>query len=108
MKIQKKQINITLDASVLKEVRKLAVEADRSLSGYINYVLKMHAEEARRRTMRGSVSKKVWKNPNLFSFCSKSEHNENFLLYNRHIHFFSMRGYLYVNFQNSRNTANNK
>ncbi len=48
MKMQKKQISITLDNSVLKEVRKLAVEADRSLSGYINYVLKMHAEIARR------------------------------------------------------------
>lgn len=48
MKMQKKQISITLDEAVLKEVRNLAVEADRSLSGYINYVLKMHAEKARR------------------------------------------------------------
>lgn len=49
MKMQKKQISITLDASVLKEVRKLAAEADRSLSGYINYILKLHAEAARQR-----------------------------------------------------------
>ncbi len=48
MKVQKRQISITLDASVLKEVRILASKEDRSLSGYINYVLKMHTEKARR------------------------------------------------------------
>ncbi|MCI8610357.1 MAG: toxin-antitoxin system protein [Clostridiales bacterium] len=46
MKVQKKQISITLDASVLNKTRILALEEDRSLSGYINYVLKLHTEKA--------------------------------------------------------------
>ena len=48
MKAPKKQISITLDASTLKEVRLLAQEKNRTLSGYINTVLKAHVESQRR------------------------------------------------------------
>lgn len=44
MKVSKKQISITLDAPILKEVRLLAQEENRTLSGYINTLLKAHVE----------------------------------------------------------------
>ena len=48
MKVFKKQISITLDAPVLKEIRLLAQKTDRTLSGYINSVLKAHIESQRK------------------------------------------------------------
>ena len=48
MKDSKKQISITLDAALLKEIRLLAQEENRTLSGYINTVLKAHVESQRR------------------------------------------------------------
>lgn len=50
MKIQKRQISVTLDAPVLNEIRTLAQKTDRTLSGYINYVLKTHIEQLHRNT----------------------------------------------------------
>lgn len=42
MKPLKEKISITVDEDVLCEIRKLAEEDDRSLSQYINMVLKKH------------------------------------------------------------------
>ena len=50
MKVPKKQISITLDTPLLKEVRQLAQEENRTLSGYINNVLKAHVEKRRKET----------------------------------------------------------
>ncbi len=47
MKTQKKRISITIDAAVLTEVQSLAAEANRTLSGYINWTLKAHVAEKR-------------------------------------------------------------
>lgn len=45
MKPLKKSISITLDQPVLEAVQALAEEDDRSLSSYINLVLKEHLEK---------------------------------------------------------------
>lgn len=50
MKAPKKQISITLDAPLLKEVQLLAQEENRTLSGYINTILKTHVEKRRKET----------------------------------------------------------
>ena len=42
MKPLKEKISITLDSQILYEVRELSEEDDRSLSQYINLVLKEH------------------------------------------------------------------
>lgn len=42
MKPLKEKISITVDADILAEIKKLAEEDDRSLSQYINMVLKKH------------------------------------------------------------------
>lgn len=42
MKPLKSKVSITLDDDVIKEIRQLAEEDDRSLSQYINIVLKEH------------------------------------------------------------------
>ena len=42
MKPLKTSVSITLDDSVLEQIRALAEEEDRSLSSYINLVLKAH------------------------------------------------------------------
>ena len=44
MKPLKTSVSITLDDSVLEQIRALAEEEDRSLSSYINLVLKAHLE----------------------------------------------------------------
>ena len=44
MKPLKKTVSITLDDPVLEKVRELAEYDDRSLSSYINQVLKAHLE----------------------------------------------------------------
>ena len=44
MKPLKKSVTITLDLPVLDQTRLLAEEEDRSLSSYINLVLKAHLE----------------------------------------------------------------
>lgn len=44
MKPLKEKISITLDCTVLEEVKALAEYDDRSLSSYINQVLKAHLE----------------------------------------------------------------
>ncbi len=44
MKPIKSKVSVTLDDPVLEAVRKLAEEQDRSLSSYINLVLKAHLE----------------------------------------------------------------
>ena len=44
MKELKTKISITLDNSILEQVRALAEEEDRSLSSYINLVLRAHLE----------------------------------------------------------------
>ena len=44
MKPLKKSISITLDADVIEKTRLLAEESDRSVSQYINILLKKHIE----------------------------------------------------------------
>ena len=44
MKPIKTSVSITLDDPILEEVKKLAEQDDRSLSSYINLVLKAHLE----------------------------------------------------------------
>ena len=44
MKPLKTSVSITLDAPVLEQVKLLAEEQDRSLSSYINLVLRAHLE----------------------------------------------------------------
>lgn len=41
----KEKISITIDSDVLIKVKKLADEDDRSLSQYINMILKKHLEQ---------------------------------------------------------------
>lgn len=45
MKPLKEKISITIDEDLLKELRLRAEEDDRSLSQYINLVLKKHIKE---------------------------------------------------------------
>ena len=45
MKPLKTSVSITLDTPVLEKVRQLAEYDDRSLSSYINLVLKEHLEQ---------------------------------------------------------------
>ncbi len=47
MKPLKVKVGITLDAPIVEEVKYLAEQQDRSLSSYINLVLKAHLEEKR-------------------------------------------------------------
>lgn len=44
MKPLKKSISITLDQPVIEKIQKLAEKQDRSLSSYINLVLRAHLE----------------------------------------------------------------
>lgn len=44
MRPLKKSISITLDQPVLEKIQKLAEQQDRSLSSYINLVLRAHLE----------------------------------------------------------------
>lgn len=45
----KKTISISLDWPVLEEIKRLAVNEDRSVSSYINIVLKEHLEKRKGR-----------------------------------------------------------
>ena len=44
MKPLKEKVSITIDADILKELREKSEEDDRSLSQYINLILKKHLE----------------------------------------------------------------
>ncbi len=44
MKPMKTSVSITLDGPILEQVKILAEQADRSLSSYINLVLRAHLE----------------------------------------------------------------
>lgn len=46
MKPLKEKISITVDTDLLSKLREKAEEDDRSLSSYINLVLKKHIEDA--------------------------------------------------------------
>ena len=46
MRPLKQKISITIDEDVLEKTRLLAEESDRSLSQYINLVLKQHLKKA--------------------------------------------------------------
>ena len=48
MKPLKTKISITLDDPILEEIKRLAEMDDRSLSSYINLVLKAHLEKLAR------------------------------------------------------------
>ena len=48
MKPLKEKISITIDEDVLKRLRELAEADDRSLSQYINLLLKKHTEEQKK------------------------------------------------------------
>lgn len=45
MKPLKQKISVTLDEDIIKDLRLLAEEDDRSLSQYINLVLRQHLRE---------------------------------------------------------------
>ena len=45
MKPLKEKISITIDSDILEKVREIAEADDRSLSQYINLVLKKHLED---------------------------------------------------------------
>ena len=45
MKPLKEKISITIDSDILEKVREIAEADDRSLSQYINVVLKKHLED---------------------------------------------------------------
>lgn len=47
MKPLKEKISITIDEDVLKELKSRAEEDDRSLSQYINIILKKHIKKER-------------------------------------------------------------
>lgn len=49
MKPLKTSVSITLDDPVLTQIKQLADEDDRSLSSYINLVLKSHLEQLERK-----------------------------------------------------------
>lgn len=49
MKPLKERISITIDGDLLEKIRTKAEEDDRSLSQYINLVLKKHLEEEQNR-----------------------------------------------------------
>ena len=49
MKPIKTSVSITLDDPILEEVKRLAERDDRSLSSYINLVLKAHLENLSRK-----------------------------------------------------------
>ena len=46
MKPLKEKISITIDNDLLEKLREMAEEDDRSLSSYINLILKKHIEES--------------------------------------------------------------
>ena len=48
MKPMKTSVSITLDGPVLEEIKKLAENDDRSLSSYINQILKSHLEQKKK------------------------------------------------------------
>jgi len=53
MKPLKVNISLTLDEDVLTEVRRLAEEDDRSVSQYINLVLRQHLRELEQKRQNG-------------------------------------------------------
>ena len=48
MKPLKERISLTLDNNIVKEIKELAEYEDRSVSSYINLVLKAHLEQKKR------------------------------------------------------------
>jgi len=52
MKPLKEKISITIDGDVLAEIKTLAEADDRSLSQYINLVLKEHVKNAEQNTQK--------------------------------------------------------
>ena len=50
MKPLKTSVSITIDSTILAKIRQLAEEDDRSLSSYINLVLKSHLEDRENRS----------------------------------------------------------
>ena len=59
MKPLKTKVSLTLDEPILKEIQILAEEEDRSLSSYINQVLKAHLRELSQRTQSWRGQKKT-------------------------------------------------
>lgn len=47
MKPLKVKVSMTIDSDILEKLRKLAENDDRSLSQYVNLVLKQHVENVR-------------------------------------------------------------
>lgn len=45
MKPLKQKVSITLDADVIERIKRLSEKSDRSLSQYINLVLRAHLKE---------------------------------------------------------------
>lgn len=57
MKPLKQQVSITLDGDLVEQVKKLAEEADRSFSQYINRVLRGHVKRVEERKMEEQQKK---------------------------------------------------
>ena len=55
MKPLKKSVSITLDADIIEKTRTLAEESDRSLSQYINILLKKHIEAKENKAKSGEA-----------------------------------------------------
>lgn len=53
MKPLKQKISVTLDEDIIKDLRLLAEEDDRSLSQYINLVLRQHLRELEQKQQNG-------------------------------------------------------
>lgn len=53
MKPLKQKISVTLDEDIIKDLRLLAEEDDRSLSQYINLVLRQHLRELEQKQQTG-------------------------------------------------------
>ena len=45
MKVLKEKISITIDGDIIERIKKLADDDERSMSQYINLVLRKHIEE---------------------------------------------------------------
>jgi len=54
MKPLKERVSLTLDGPVIEQIKQLAEYQDRSLSSYINLVLRDHLEQKRKESKRGA------------------------------------------------------
>ena len=63
MKPLKEKVSITLSSDILAEIRRLAEEDDRSVSQYIDLVLKKYLEKRKDSELPGSALRSRWSHP---------------------------------------------